>query len=808
MWRQVSTIGNAAVSNRRETMAMNTRVGLVLCIFSIATARSLRSSTPANSSSLLQYAYPLGNGRLGALPAGIPHADIINLNIDSLWYGGPFQNQTYNGGNPAGPVYDALPNIRDTIFETGEGNVSELMSDGGSDSYGSYTALANLTVSLEDVENYTDYTRSLDLETAVHTTRFSSNGQVFQQTAFCSNPDDVCVYSINSTSALPAVTVGFQNNYLNTSLFNLSCDQGLVRYKGSLSASGMSFDSIVQTFPGSVPTSCTDQALVLPSDNQNQRITLILSAGTNYDQTKGGPADNYSFKGADPSAYVENSLASASTKTFDGLLAAHVEDHSALFHEFAIELSQASDTSDANTGDIIAAYQVSQGDPSVESLLFDYGRYLLIASSRSNSLPANLQGRWAVEQYPAWSGDYHVDVNLQMNYWPAAQTGLGIDVQSALFNYIRDVWTPYGKVTAERLYNATENGAFVVHSETNPFGYTGMKMGEAYWFDYPAGVAWQVHQVSDYFSYSQDMAWYQSVGFPILKGVAAFWLSQLQPDTYFNDGTLVAAPCNSPEHGPTTFGCAHFQQVIWETFDQVLSTWEASGDTDETFRSSIEDAYNRLDQGVRIGKWGQVQEWKIDQDDQNDTHRHLSHLYGWYPGYSVSGVSPYINNVTVTNAIETTLWSRGNGSGEDANAGWDKVWRSACWAGLNNTERAYFELSFAIGENYAPNGLSMYSGTNLPFQIDANFGLVGAMLAMLVRDLPQAYDTSGTQSVILGPAIPSRWAGGSVRGLKIRGGGSVDFGWDENGVVRTATVSGRSAPVNLFNVNGDVVASL
>lgn len=321
----------------------------------------------------------------------------------------------------------------------------------------------------------------------------------------------------------------------------------------------------------------------------------------------------------------------------------------------------------------------------------------------------------------------------------------------------------------------------------------------AQWADYPATNLWLCKHVWDRFDYSQDKDWYQKVGYPIIKGTAQFWLSQLVEDKYFNDGTLVVNPCNSPEHGPTTFGCTHYQQLIWETFDHVLRGWEASGDTDTSFKNEVSTKLSKLDAGIHIGSWGQIQEWKQDLDTKNDTHRHLSNLYGWYPGYSIS---THYENETIAKAVETTLYSRGTGV-EDSNTGWGKVWRSACWALLNNTDEAYSELTLVVQSNFAGNGFDMYDG-NPPFQIDANFGTLGAVMSMLVRDLDRTSTATGTQDILLGPAIPSAWGGGSVEGIRLRGGGSVDFKWDNNGKVVSckADLGDRSGPDVAFFVKG------
>ena len=263
-------------------------------------------------------------------------------------------------------------------------------------------------------------------------------------------------------------------------------------------------------------------------------------------------------------------------------------------------------------------------------------------------------------------------------------------------------------------------------------------------------------------------------------------------------------PCDSPEHGPTTFGCTNWQQLIYQVFETTLTSASLVVETDQSFLNEVHSKLALLDKGLHIGSWGQIQEWKMDIDVRNDTHRHLSNLIGWFPGWALSSYEGGYTNSTIQNAVATTLWSRGVGIA-DSNAGWEKVWRAACWARLNNTIEAYYELRLTIYENWAPNALSMYSGKNQPFQIDANFGFPGAVLSMLVIDLPQLSDDKNVRTVVLGPAIPAAWGGGSVKGLRLRGGGSVDFGWDMDGLVTKATLSGRETALKVVNKNGKVL---
>lgn len=566
---------------------------------------------------------------------------------------------------------------------------------------------------------------------------------------------------------------------------------------------------------GTANTSCSvsdtgSSVLVVSPSSGMTELTIAVAAETNYDQKHGNAAYNFSFRATDershPDAVAAARTKAVSNSSYNPLLNRHLDDFEPLQSTFSLNLPLADSSEAIETTELFANYNYEVGDPYLESLIFDLGRYLFITSSRPGSLPPNLLGIWSNLQYGPWSADYHVNINLQMNHWSVGQTGLGA-LQQALWDYMTDTWAPRGSETAKLLYDAP---GWVLHDEINIFGHTAMKE-DAQWADNPISAAWMMLHVWDHYVYSQDAAWYAKQGYPMLKAIAQFWLSQLQKDEYFKDGTLVVNPCNSPEHGPTTFGCAHYQQLIWDLFDHVVAGWQASGDTDTAFLSDVQSQLAKLDRGVRIGSWGQLQEWKIDLDVENDTHRHLSEFIGLHPGSGIASFLDYSDadaelptppgtpNVTASEmkeALITTLWSRGIGTGSDADAGWEKVWRSACWSRLNNTYMAAFELRYALGHNFANNGFSMYVGGDdpqVPFQIDANFGFVGATMELLVRDLDVPAGINGTlidtqRKVTLAPNIPEAWWPGSVEGLRIRGGGILDFAWDSVGKVSSVQI--------------------
>lgn len=673
---------------------------------------------------------------------------------------------------------------------------------------------ANLSVAIDGVTTASSFKRSLDFNTGLHTSSYTANdGNYYISTVYCSYPDQVCVYSLSSNAALPNITIALENQLTNAP-YSASCQakDPSVILSGTTQAGpplGMQYGGKAQLLAGarSMAAYCSGSSLVVPSDSKTRKISFVVGAATNYNPLAGNSENGYSFAlpGSDKNdtnallgPIISAVVSPAALKTEQNLRKAHIIDYQSLAGQFVLELPDTARSFRLETSVLIDRYNSSgPGDPYLESTLFSLGRHLFISSSRDNSLPTNLAGRWSETIRAAWSADYHSNINFQMNHWGVDETGLG-GLLAPVWNYIQNTWVPRGTETAQLLYGAP---GWVTHDEMNIFGHTGMK-DTAQWANYPASAAWMMQHVSDHFDYSQNVTWYREQGYPLLKGVAEFWLSQLQPDEFLHDGSFVVNPCNSPEHGPTTFACTHYQQLLHQLFTAIASTRSILPASEHKFIANITTALQTLDKGLHIGSWGEVKEWKIPDsfgyDFKNDTHRHLSHLVGWYPGYSISSLLGGYTNPVIQNAVATTLYSRGPGNGPDANSGWEKVWRAACWARLNNTDEAYFEIRYAIYENFARNGLSMYSGKGTPFQIDANFGIVGAVLSMLVVDLPNI-DATSRRTVVLGPAIPARWGGGSVKGLRLRGGGQVDFSWDSNGLVTRAKVRGVAKGLQIVN---------
>ncbi|KAF5366281.1 hypothetical protein D9758_005662 [Tetrapyrgos nigripes] len=745
---------------------------------------------------------PVGNGYLAAMVPGGTTTDITYLNIESLWSGGPFADPTYNGGNKlaseALATAEAMERIRQTIFSSPTGdidNITTLTTDAGA--YGSYVAAGRLVSTIHSSGPVSDYGRWLDLDDGIARTRWTQSGITFIREVFCSHPSRACTHHIHSTAnaTLPDLTFAF-SSALQPDLPtpNVTCiGSDTLQLRGFAGTPGMLYEMLgrVTSVGGSVTCdsiSSTNSSNATLTVSQASDASFVWVGDTEYSMDAGDAAHSFSFRGADPHDTLVQLIHESSALSFDNSLAEHIEDyHSTLYDGFSLSLGQTPNL-DVPTNELKASYEVDVGDPYLEWLAFNLGRYLLMSSARG-TLPANLQGKWARDTSNPWGADYHSNINIQMNYWSAEMSNL--DVTKSLFDYFEKTWAPRGAETAGVLYNITRG--WTTHNEMNIFGHTGMKAGDnsAMWANYPESAVWMMIHVWDHFDYTNDVEWWRRQGWPLIKGVASFHLDKLIPDLYFNDDTLVVAPCNSPEQAPITLGCAHAQQMIWQMFNSVEKGFAASGDMDKAFLEEVLAKRARMDKGLRIGSWGQLQEWKVDKDSPNDTHRHLSHLIGLYPGYAVAsydikqqgglivnGTKMVYTKEQIMEAAKISLIHRGNGTGPDADAGWEKAWRAASWAQFHDAEQFYHELTYTLYEDFGGNLFSLYDPQDSDpiFQIDANLGFPGAVLNAIVQ-APDVPALNSTLVVTLLPALPPAWNSGETKGVHIRGGLIMDLQW-------------------------------
>ncbi|MBC6463684.1 glycoside hydrolase N-terminal domain-containing protein [Actinomadura sp. HBU206391] len=407
---------------------------------------------------------------------------------------------------------------------------------------------------------------------------------------------------------------------------------------------------------GGTRTDAADHVTVTAAD----AVTLLLTAGTDHVHRLSD------YKGDHPHARVTARLDAAAAKPYGRLLARHEADYRELFGRVRLDLGQRPPT--VPTDQLLKAYTggSSPSERALEALMFAYGRYLLISSSRAGSLPANLQGVWNKDTSAAWSGDYHPNINPQMNYWPAEVTNL-TETTGPLFEFI-DGLRPRGRQSAKVIFDAD---GWVVNNETNAFDFTGVHdWPTAFWF--PEAAAWLTRHLWEHYEFTGDRAFLRSRAYPIMREAAEFWLDFLVADP--RDGTLVAVPSYSPEHGKFTAATSMSQQIVWDLFTNVLAAGKVHGG-DTAFRAGLGRALSKLDPGLRVGSWGQLQEWKEDLDDPADTHRHVSHLYALHPGSQISPVT----TPAYAQAAKVSLTAR-EGDGSGWAPGWSRSWKTGFMA--------------------------------------------------------------------------------------------------------------------------------
>ncbi|NUT47587.1 MAG: glycoside hydrolase family 95 protein [Saccharothrix sp.] len=703
---------------------------------------------------------PIGNGALGGGVFGTVARERVQLNEKTLWTGGPGSAQGYDFGNWTDPRPDALDGVREAIerdVRVAPETVAEALGQARR-GFGAYQPFGELNLTLTDPPtDVTDYRRALDLSRAVASVTYTADGVTYTREYFASAADDVIVARL---SADRPGRVGFTASVAtpDNRTAHTTARDGRSTLTGALHDNGMRFESQLQVLNrGGTRVDNADGTVTVAGADS---VVLVFAAGTDY------APDYPTYRGVDPHDRVQDAVDAAAAKGGHRLLDAHQRDHRALFDRVRLDVGQ--QRVDVPTDELLRAYPTAPAPArrALEALYFQYGRYLLISSSRAGTLPANLQGVWNNSVTPPWSGDYHVNINLQMNYWPAETTNLA-ETAGPLFDFVDGLREP-GAVTARGMHGSR---GWVVNNETNPFGFTGVHdWATAFWF--PEAGAWLAQHYYEHYLFTRDHRFLVARAYPVMKELARFWLDGLVVDP--RDGTLVVTPSYSPEHGDFAAGAAMSQQIVGQLFANVVSAADDVGDT--AFGAEVRKALDRLDPGTRIGSWGQVQEWKEDWDDPADTHRHVSHLFALFPGNAISARE----TPDLATAARTSLTARGDGG-----TGWSKAWKINFWARLLDGDHAHRMLAEQLTGSTLPN----LWDTHPPFQLDGNFGATAGVAEMLLQS------QDGVVHVL--PALPGEWRDGSYAGLRAHGDVTVDAHWSDGTAREITLTTGHDGPLTV-----------